>query len=119
VSKKARPVKTTLIEVNPLKGKRQGASLKEQVWFEDGEIVAYSLAYVNLKRCQVDHGRVLGYDNSHGYHHRHFMGKVEVIGFTNYKAHLQRFLSEVRELWRIEDEEDQSYSQDWQHRGLF
>ncbi len=94
MSKKARPVKTTVIEVNPLKGKRQGASLKEQVWFEDGEIVAYSLAYVNLKRCQVDHGRVLG------------MGKVEAIGFTNYKAHLQRFLSEVRELWRIEDEED-------------
>lgn len=105
MSKKVRPVKTTLIEVNPLKGKRKGASLKEQIWFEDGKVVAYSLAYINLKRCRVDHGRVLGYDNSHGYHHRHFMGKVEAIEFTTYADHLNRFLSELRELWRIEDEE--------------
>jgi hypothetical protein len=106
VAKKARPVKTTSIEVNPLKGKQKGASLKEQVWFEDGIVVAYSLAYINLRRCQVDHGRVLGYDNSHGFHHRHFMGKVEAIEYTTYAAHLERFIAEVSELWRIEDDED-------------
>lgn len=106
MSKKARPVKTTRIEVNPLKGKQKGALLKEQVWFEDGKIVSYSLVYINLKRCRVDHGRVLGFDNSHGFHHRHFMGKVEAIEFTTYAVHLKRFLSEVRKLWRIEDEED-------------
>jgi hypothetical protein len=106
VSKKARPVETTLTDVNPLKGKRQGASLKEQVWYEGGKVIAYSLAYINLKRCHADHGRVLGYDNSHGFHHRHFMGKVEAVNFTSYPAHLNRFIKEVHELWRIEDAED-------------
>jgi hypothetical protein len=33
------------------------------------------------------------------------MGKVEAIEFTTYVDHLNRFLSELRELWRIEDEE--------------
>lgn len=98
-------MKTTAIEVNPFRGKRKGASLKEQIWFEDGKLVSYSLAYINLKRCRVDRGRVLGYDNSHGFHHRHFMGKVEAIDFTTHAALLERFLSEVQELWRIEDEE--------------
>jgi hypothetical protein len=106
VSRKARPIEAVLIEINPLKGKREGASLKEEVWFEDGKVTSYNLAYVNLKRCRVDHGRVLGYDNSHGYHHRHFMGTVEAVDFTSYAAHLKRFIEEVHELWRIEDEED-------------
>ena len=106
MSKKAHPVEATLTDVNPLKGKRKGASLKEQVWYEDGNVIAYSLAYINLKRCHVDHGRVLGYDNSHGFHHRHFMGKVKAVDFTSYPAHLNRFTKEVHELWRIEDAED-------------
>jgi hypothetical protein len=91
--------------VNPLKGKRKGAVLKEEVWFEDGKVVEYSLAYINLKIYPMDNGRVLGYDNSHGYHHRHFMGTVKAVAFTTYAAHLGRFIKEVHELWRIEDEE--------------
>ena len=106
MSKQTRPVETVLIEINPLKGKRKGAVLKEEVWFEDGAVVAYNLAYINLKRCRVDNGRVLGYDNSHGYHHRHFMGIVMAVDFTTYAAHFKRFLQEVHELWRIEDEEN-------------
>ncbi|MGB8258894.1 MAG: hypothetical protein WCE75_01025 [Terracidiphilus sp.] len=106
MSRKARPIRTASIEVNPLKGKRKGALLKEEVWYEDGQVVAYNLAYINRRVCRVDNGRVLGFDNSHGYHHRHCMGKVEAVGFTSYPAQLQRFIEEVHELWRIEDEED-------------
>lgn len=105
MSRKVRSAKTPSIEVHRLKGKRKGATLKEQVWFEDGQIIAYSLAYVNLKIFSRDNGRVLGYDNSHGYHHRHFMGMVEPIDFTSYEALAERFIEEVHELWRIEDEE--------------
>ncbi len=71
---------------------------------EGDEVVAYNLAYINLRVCRVDHGRVLGYDKSHGYHHRHFMGKVEPVEYTTYDALLERFIREVHELWRIEDE---------------
>lgn len=99
------PVRTTKLEEHRLKGTRKGALLKEQIWFEDGKVVAYSLAYINLKRCSVDNGRVLGYDNSHDYHHRHFMGQVEAVDFSTYTALAERFIEEVHELWRIEDEE--------------
>jgi Family of unknown function (DUF6516) len=106
VSKKKRPVKTVSVEINELRGRREGAILKDEVWYEDEKVVAYNLAYINLKRCQVDHGRVLGYDNSHGYHHRHFMGKVEPIDYTTFESLSRRFVKEVHALWRIEDEED-------------
>ncbi len=106
MGKKKQSSPTTTIEIHRLKGKRKGALLKEQVWFEDGNVVDYSLAYINLKRCPVDNGRVLGYDNSHDYHHRHFMGAVEASKFTTYAALVERFIREVHELWRIEDEEE-------------
>lgn len=106
MSKKKDSAQTTALEIHRLKGKRKGALLKEQVWFENGTVVAYSLAYINLKRCSVDNDRVLGYDNSHNYHHRHFMGEVKGIDFTNYADLTERFIREVHDLWRIEDEED-------------
>jgi hypothetical protein len=107
VGKKIRPAETTSIEVNRLRGKRKGASLREQIWFKDGQVTGYSLAYINLKLSSVDNGRVLGYDNSHGYHHRHFMGTVEPVEFTSYTELARRFIDEVHELWRIEDAEDE------------
>ena len=99
------PVRTTKLEEHRLKGKRKGALLKEQIWFEDGKVVAYSLAYINLRRCRTDNGRVLGFDNSHDYHHRHFLGQVEAVDFSTYKDLADRYIAEVHELWRIEDEE--------------
>ena len=83
---------------------RKGAKLKEEVWeTEDGQVVSYSLAYINHRICGVDNGRVLGYDNSHEYHHRHFMGTVEPIEFENYKSLLARFEAEVNELRKEEE----------------
>jgi hypothetical protein len=108
VSKKKLPTSTTRTESHRLKGKRKGAKLREHVRFEDGRIIEYSLAYINLKRCSVDNGRVLGYDNRHGYPHRHFMGKVTPAPFETYPALLERFILEVHELWRVEDEESES-----------
>ena len=65
----------------------------------------YSPAYVNPRICGVDNGRVLGYDNHHGHHHRHFMGTVEPVEFNGYESLAGRFHKEVIELWRKEDEE--------------
>ena len=30
-----------------------------------------------------DNGRVVGYDNAHGYHHRHYFGGVTPVAFVN------------------------------------
>jgi hypothetical protein len=66
--------------------------------------VKYSLAYINPHVCSVDNGRVLGYDNEHGRHHRHYMGNFEEIDFPGYEALLDRFQQELKDLWRAEDE---------------
>jgi hypothetical protein len=81
--------------------------LREEVWqTPDGRVVRYNLAYINPRRCRTDNGRVLGYDNRHGGHHRHFMGRTESVHFDGYEALSKRFQAEVEELWRIEDEEE-------------
>jgi hypothetical protein len=89
-----------------LKRPRRGATLKEEVWqAENGEVVRYSLAYLNPSLCGLDNGRVLGYDNRHNHHHRHFMGMQAAFEFSGYESLAAQFYEEVRELWRREDEE--------------
>lgn len=79
--------------------------LKEEVRHsEDGQVMKYSLAYVNPAICGVDNGRVLGYDNSHERHHRHFMRRQGTFEFTGYEKLATRVYNEVQELWREEDE---------------
>lgn len=87
-----------------LSGKRRGAVLKEEVWFEGDTVAKYSLAYINPRICAADNGRVLGFDNTHAYHHRHFRGTVEKIEFRSYEALVTRLERELHELWRSEDE---------------
>lgn len=89
-----------------LSGKRRGALLKEEVWYEGERLVKYSLAYINPRICGVDNGRVLGYDNTHEYHHRHFMGETRKIEFHGYEALVTRFEREVHALWKAEDEDE-------------
>ena len=67
----------------------------------NGSIVRYSLAYINHRLCHVDNWRVLGYDNSHGYHHRHYMGKEEGVEFTSFEDIAKRFEEEWRDLHEI------------------
>jgi hypothetical protein len=83
-----------------------GAVLKEEVWCERNKVVKYSLASINPQIFPLDNGRVLGYDNSHGHHHRHFMGTVKPFTFSGYEDLLGRFQKEVEALWRHEDEQD-------------
>lgn len=59
-------------------------------------VVKYNLAFIHFGVCQQDHGRVVGYDNAHGRHERHFMGEVQEVEFTSYEVTLTRFQSEVR-----------------------
>lgn len=79
--------------------------MREEIVHRGAEVVKYSLAYINPRICGPYNGRVLGYDNSHGQHHRHSMGKVSSVDFAGYEALLDRFEREVKELWRHEDEQ--------------
>ena len=73
------------------------AIYREEVYVDSaGRVVKYNLAFIHFGVCQLDHGRVVGYDNAHGAHERHFMGEVETIEFTSYEDTLNRFQAEVR-----------------------
>lgn len=70
--------------------------IREEVWEdEDGSVQRSNLAFINHFMTSKDNGRVLGYDNSHDHHHRHFKGQVESIAFKGYGSVLQRFRDEV------------------------
>ncbi len=85
-----------------LKAKSGGGILSYEVWgyaAKGGTVVTrYNLAYINHALFKGDRGRVLGFDNAHDYHHRHFMGRVEAVEFESYEATLERFQSEWMEI---------------------
>lgn len=56
-----------------------------------GKIVTYSMAYINHAICSVDNGRVIGYDNAHGEHHKHDMGKYIPVEFESFEKTLEQF----------------------------
>jgi hypothetical protein len=73
--------------------------IREEVWQStSGEVVRYNLAFICHQLCGTDNGRVLGYDNQHGSHHRHFMGQVRPFQYSEYDVLLARFLEEVEVL---------------------
>jgi len=61
-------------------------------------VTRYNLTYVNHELFQGDNGRVLGFDNAYGSHHRHYMGVVESVAFVSYEATLERFQQEWCEI---------------------
>lgn len=90
-------------EISPVRCAMGRGLIREEVWQdENGEVARYNLAFINHFLTQEDNGRVLGYDNSHGYHHRHFKGMTEPFEYATYDALMARFLGEVRELQKEE-----------------
>ena len=83
--------------------------IREEVFQDsDNTVVKYNLAFIHFAICQKDHGRVLGYDNAHGPHERHFMGAAETVEFTSYESTLARFLDEVARLRREHEKDHRS-----------
>ena len=73
--------------------------MREEVWEDErGKIARYNLAFINHFSMKEDNGRVLGYDNAHGFHHRHFKGTVEVFPYANFRELTLRFYDEVQML---------------------
>ena len=97
-SRKSLPLVKVVDERTYLFRIRDGILLREEVWIRAGKVEKYNLAYINPRVCQSDNGRVLGYDHSHGHHHRHYMGEVEPFEFYGYSALQARFETEFRQL---------------------
>lgn len=75
-----------------LSNKQGNGILRREVWMDGkGKVTRYNLAYVNHDVFQGDNGRVLGYDNAHGFHHRHFMGTVQAVEFISFEDIEDRF----------------------------
>jgi hypothetical protein len=96
--KTKKPVKTEqlieddIITIHRSKG---NGVLRRQVWVDDrGHVTRYSLAYINHNLFTGDNGRVLGYDNAHGFHHKHYMGNTEPVSFSNFLALEKQFREE-------------------------
>jgi hypothetical protein len=76
--------------------------VREEVWEDtDGAVRRYNLAFVNPFLTVVDNGRVLGYDNAHGEHHRHFYGHTEQVSISSFEALSTMFYKEVEAFRRL------------------
>lgn len=65
--------------------KRGNGQLRREIWVDaQGQVTRYNLAYINHGLHAGDNGRVVGYDNQHGYHHRHYFGVVAAVEFTSF-----------------------------------
>ncbi len=97
--KKISKFKKVVSEQFPVNQKKGGGILKIEAWEnEKGEIVKYSMAYINHFIFSDDNGRVIGYDNAHGFHHKHYMGEIsEVSDFISYHDLVKRFEKEIKE----------------------
>ena len=72
--------------------KRGNGQLRREVWVnEAGKVTRYNLAYINHQLHQADNGRVVGYDNAHDGHHRHYFGKIEPVEFIGFEDLELRF----------------------------
>ena len=91
--------KKVVSEQFPVKPKRGGGLIKIEAWENDNnEIVKYSMAYINHQVFSEDNGRVIGYDNTHNFHHKHYFGEIsEVYDFVSYENLLERFEKEIKE----------------------
>lgn len=79
-------------EYHKVASKKGGGALRREVWVgQDGKVTRYNLAYINHQLFQGDNGRVVGYDNAHNYHHRHYFGSVAPIDFVSLEDVEERF----------------------------
>lgn len=95
------PVKKTTNKCSTISPKRGNGKVRYEIWEDEhGKVTRYNLAYINSSIYAKDNGRVFGYDNAHGIHHRHYMGKTETIayqGFGDVRARFNRDLESLLE----------------------
>ncbi|SFV88958.1 hypothetical protein MNB_SUP05-SYMBIONT-7-15 [hydrothermal vent metagenome] len=79
--------------------KNGGGIIKIEAWENHSrKIVKYSMAYINNTIYSGDNGRVLGYDNAHNFHHKHYFGQIiEIKNFDGFEKQVESFELEMKE----------------------
>jgi hypothetical protein len=74
-------------ETHKISDKRGNGTLRREVWVDEASkrVTRYNLAYINHQIYSGDNGRVVGYDNAHDGHHRHYFGVVEPLKFVSFE----------------------------------
>jgi hypothetical protein len=80
-------------ESHKISDKRGNGKLRREVWINEAtrQVSRYNLAYINHNVFAGDNGRVVGYDNAHNSHHRHYFGSVEPVDFVSFESIEERF----------------------------
>ena len=80
-------------ESHKIADKRGNGKLRREVWVDDvtKKVTQYNLAYINHHIHSGDNGRVVGYDNAHDGHHRHYFGTVLPVDFVSFEDTEARF----------------------------
>lgn len=93
------PDKKILDLLQEVPAKRGNGKVRREAWADQhGNVTRYNLAFINHRLFQRDNGRVLGYDNAHGTHHRHFFGKIEPIDYTSFEDIDAQFTRDLAKL---------------------
>lgn len=80
------PDKKLIDESHVISTKKGNGTLRREVWVDEkGRVTRYNLAYINNRLFNGDNGRIIGFDNAHGYHHRHYYGQVEAVSFISFE----------------------------------
>lgn len=88
-------------ETHRISKRRGNGLLRREIWVDEaGRITRYNLAYINFSVHRGDNGRVLGYDNGHDGHHRHYLGRVTPFEFLSFEELEARFESEWLDITR-------------------
>ncbi|TBR75996.1 MAG: transcriptional regulator [Burkholderiaceae bacterium] len=86
------PDRKIVDDTHRIPGKRGNGLLRREIWVDgQGKVTRYNLAYINAAIHGGDNGRVIGYDNAHGYHHRHSFGEVQAVVFTSFEDTEEQF----------------------------
>jgi hypothetical protein len=76
--------------------RKRGVIVRIQVDYSHaGTLLRYSLSLIDLSSL-LDNGRIVGYDNAHGQHHRHYFGRVDRVEFESYEKLEGQFEAQVR-----------------------
>ncbi len=81
---------------------KQGAGfIKSEAWEYEGKVVRYNIVYINLAKYPYDNGRIIGYDNAHNLHHKHYLGDIyPVDDFVSYEELVERFKRDLKEFMK-------------------